>query len=442
MQEDLYDKTSPASIEKYAQLLIGKTFSQAIPNKTTFNTGKGKLGQFVEKYYFNYEPNSNPGPDFVEAGVELKVAPIKKLKSKNIYSPKERIVLNKIHYVNVVKENWDDCSLMKKNSLLLFIFYLYEENKNVLDYFIKNVHLWEFPENDLEIIKTDWETIVNKIKKGLAHELSEGETMYLGACTKASTSRDDTSQPFSPLPAKPRAFSLKGKYVKSILDRKLPENYEDLIKNSSELKNKSLEEIVIEKFKPYLGKSYLDLKKMFNLTYSEKSKHKYYLLSKAILGIKKDKISEFEKADIALKGIKLEKSGALKESMSFKNIDFNGIVKESEWEESEMYGLFSKKFLFVIFKFDENSVLKLEKVKFWNMSSSDLDICGQVWLDTKKRIQNNDYDNFIKIRNKKIAHVRPKGRDSKDLVTSPQGNQEKKKAYWLNSSYIKEIIDG
>ena len=36
----------------------------------------------------------------------------------------------------------------------------------------------------------------------------KGDTMYLGAATKASTSQDRRLQPFSDEPAKPRAFSI------------------------------------------------------------------------------------------------------------------------------------------------------------------------------------------------------------------------------------------
>lgn len=39
----------------------------------------------------------------------------------------------------------------------------------------------------MKVIQSDWEKIVNKVKIGEAHNLSEGDTLYLGACTKGST---------------------------------------------------------------------------------------------------------------------------------------------------------------------------------------------------------------------------------------------------------------
>ena len=43
----------------------------------------------------------------------------------------------------------------------------------------------EFSDTDLEIIKKDWELIKQKIANGKAHELSEGDTFYLGEIGRA-----------------------------------------------------------------------------------------------------------------------------------------------------------------------------------------------------------------------------------------------------------------
>lgn len=60
--------------------------------------------------------------------------------------------------------------------------------------------------------------IVNKIKAGKAHELSEGDTLYLGAAPKASTSADRRKQPFNEELAKPRAFAFKNSYMTYVLN--------------------------------------------------------------------------------------------------------------------------------------------------------------------------------------------------------------------------------
>ena len=92
---DNYDKYSKESIYNYARRLIGVTFDEILEAAKQFEDGqikpdeldslknkyrKGGLGNLVEQYYFGYKPNSNPKPDFEEAGVELKVTPFIKAK--------------------------------------------------------------------------------------------------------------------------------------------------------------------------------------------------------------------------------------------------------------------------------------------------------------------------------------------------------------------------
>ena len=56
------------------------------------------------------------------------------------------------------------------------------------------------------------------IKDGRAHELSESQTMYLGACPKGATKATSMlEQPFSNEPAMRRAFSLKQSYMTQII---------------------------------------------------------------------------------------------------------------------------------------------------------------------------------------------------------------------------------
>lgn len=162
-------------------------------------------------------------------------------------------------------------------------------------------------------------------------------------------------------------------------------------------------------------------------------------MARAILGVTKQKIEEFEKAEIELKTIKLTENGVLKESMSFAQIKFLEIINE-EWEESYLYTTLTKRFFFVIFKKDKHQVSRLYKVKFWTMPNSDLIIAEKFWKSTKEKISQGIYNQFWKLKDHNIFHVRPKGVNSKDLMETPQGTMEKKKSYWLNSRYILKQI--
>ncbi len=65
--------------------------------------------------------------------------------------------------------------------------------------------------------------ITAKIRSGKAHELSEGDTTYLGACRKGQKGDADQfytlpSGELCEIPAPRRAFSLKPQYMRMVLD--------------------------------------------------------------------------------------------------------------------------------------------------------------------------------------------------------------------------------
>ena len=102
------------------------------------------------------------------------------------FSAKERLVLTIINYC---EENlgtiFYQTHLWQKCSKILLLFYngLIAEN-TVLDYMIEKVFLFEWFEEDMNVILDDYARITQKIKKGRAHELSESDGNYLSTCTK------------------------------------------------------------------------------------------------------------------------------------------------------------------------------------------------------------------------------------------------------------------
>lgn len=232
----------------------------------------------------------------------------------------------------------------------------------------------EFPKHSLEIIKKDWELIKQKIADGKAHELSEGDTFYLGACTKGANASSVRKQPFSDIPAKQRAYSLKQGYVNHIIASIANDTtgvYGKLIPSVAIAKKQTIEDIVIAKFKPYYGKTVDQILISTGVELNTTAKSFYANLAKAILGIELDKeIEEFEKAEIIVKTVRLKENNLPKEDISFPNFKYEEIVNE-EWDDSNFKDILEHKFLFVFFQF-ENEQLVLRKVKFWNMPYADI----------------------------------------------------------------------
>ena len=459
-----YNPSNKNSVIEYAKKLKGKSLRQVCDSKVLEHSysGKGNFGQVLEKFYFGYEPNSLAEADFEQIGMELKSSPLKQLKNKE-YRSKERLVLNIINYVNVVNQNFENSDFVKKNASILLIFYLHQAGFDILDYLIKLVDEWSFPSTDLEIIKKDWELITKKIADGKAHELSEGDTFYLGACTKGANALSVRKQPFSEIPAKQRAYSFKQGYVNHIIAsiaNESKETYGKLIPNVQVAKKQTIEEIVISKFKPFYGKSEEEIVKILNIKINTKAKSFYANLTKAILGLELDKeIEEFEKAEIIVKTVRLKENDLPKEDISFPNFKYEEIVNQ-DWEDSDFKDVLEHKFLFVFFQF-ENEKLILRKVKFWNMPYLDLIEVEKVWTKTKQIVAKGEIVKEIKINKKgkeirftnfpskkfsSISHVRPHATNALDTYDLPKKdkvtnqNEYTKHCFWLNNTYVKNEI--
>ena len=455
-----YNQNDINSIIEYSKKLVGNTLRDLCGNDINAQhyKGKGNFGQFLERYYFQYEPNSFSEPDFNEVGIELKSTPLKQI-SNGDYRSKERLVLGIIVYNDVVKEKFELSSFYKKNAHLLLIFYLHQYDIDVLDLVIKMVGEWKFADTDLEIIKQDWDLITDKIKKGKAHELSEGDTFYLGAATKGSKGGNLREQPFSKILAKQRAYSFKQGYLNHIiatLSQDSLKSYGKLITSKEQIRKKTIQEVVLERFKPYLNKRVDDIVTKLNSNLNKNAKGFYASLTKLMLGISLDmEIEEFEKAEINIKTVRLKSNYLPKEDMSFPAFSFLDIVNE-DWDDSSFKEILETKYFFVFFKYDEDNVLRLNKVKFWNMTQNDIIKAKKVWDKVKKVIANGDivrevvggirYTNFPSKNFNEIAHIRPHAQNAADTLPLPildkvtRQLEYTKQSFWLNNSYIRDII--
>ena len=397
---------------------------------------KGDLGMMVEKYYFQYESNSSPEPDFPEAGVELKTTGVERRKTGG-YRAKERLVLSQIDYQTLAQEEWGSASLMAKCRLMLILFYLYEKEVPVENRrFVPAPILFEFPEEDLVQIRLDWLTIKAKVAESKAHELSESDTYYLSACRKGPGGESEKlrTQWNSPIGARARAFSLKPRYLNQIIDR---EGQEPSV--LPKVATLGIEEATRMKFEPYLGKTISELSLMLDFEKKGKNHKGYYReLTLRMLGTNKRTLPELDRADIEIKTIRVNHKWQPAEPMSFPTFKYLDIVSQL-WEDSSFFFKLERRFLFVVFREDSNGEMRLEKAAYWNMPFEDREEARRVWEDTKRRT-GIDASDLPSASESQVAHVRPKARNSGDTLPTPQGTRLVKKCFWLNRGYIANII--
>lgn len=452
-----YDKSSALSIFEYSKGLLDKTLRDFIHEEYKQKNGKGKLGQMVENIYFFLETNNNPEADFSTAGLELKCTPLKK-GSKDQLLIKERLSCNMINYCDVVKEEFQYSHFYLKCQLMLLLFYLYEKNRDNLDLkFIFSV-LWKLPEKDLLVIQNDYNIIIEKIKLGQAHLLSEGDTMYLGACRKGQKGDSLMKQPYNEIDAPRRAFSLKMTYMRIILQhviksgKKAVSNFKipnKQLVTTKDLYKNNFEDILLNRFNPYFGKNYNTIASDFKINLLNNPKNKFAIIANAIISNKKvsnvNRCEEFLKAGLTMKTIRVQYNGNIKEAMSFENIDYIEISECENWYESRLYELFTSRFMFVVFK--EQSANSgnyvLEDAFFWTMPQKDLKVAEEYWNHIKKHVIENKISEeyWWKAKDKKKFHVRPKGKNSNDLAVTANGSFAKKFCYWFNNDYVKQIVN-
>lgn len=475
-QDASFDAKSPLSIYDYSRFLIGHSLHSLLGDVVVkhLRKGKGGLGQMVEELFFKYEINSNRDADFSEAKVELKCTPLLKTKSSESFRIKERLVCTMIDYFELVDTKFEDSHLLAKCRLMLLLFYLHLSDTPIYDYEFLFRVLWQIPEKDLLLIKKDYETIANRVRKGEAHLLSEGDTMYLGACRKGQKGDLPQSQPFSTFKANRRAFSLKPAYIRYIFKHVTDSgknffsnynstdtsNYE--LVSTQELESSSFEQIILNRFLRFYGLNYLEICAKLEIN-PYQAKNKYADIVGLIASNSKSKriydAEEFEKSGIMVKTIRLRKNGMPKEAMSFKNIDYQEVYDNDNWFESEAYELFTNRFLFVVFKpkpketivIHNNRINKdvkeqsyiLDRAFFWTMSPKDLYTAQKYWEHIRKNVLDNRIclSNFWKISDNKDFHVRPKATRKIQLTKNPHGGKVEKLSYLFNADFIKKIID-
>ena len=461
-----YDKTSPLSIFDYSKQLIGKSLRDVVAESLLHTRlGKGGLGQLVEELFFEYSVNNDQRADFEEANLELKCSPVKELKDGSL-AIKERLVCTMIDFFEVADTPFKDSKLYHKCFLMLILFYLHDSELEQCDLKFLFSILWQLPEKDLVIIENDYNLISQKIKDGNAHLLSEGDTMYLGACRKGQKGDKMVAQPNSKELAPKRAFSLKPSYMRTILpyvvnsDKGHYSNYQVSLEEKSltsieELQKKSFKEIITQRFATYHGLDYNEICAKLGLATSS-AKSKYYGIASAMAGGSLENSDEVKKSGMIIKTVRVNYNGRIKEHMSFKNLDYAELLENDNWYDSELYELFSGNFMFVVFKeLEKDSEIEIngkteskycfDKVVFWTMPQDDLAKAELYWEQIRTMVVENrilDLRKECSIANSDIFHVRPKGRNSADKTTNPiDGTQVEKNCYWFNNTYVKKIIE-
>lgn len=237
------------------------------------------------------------------------------------------------------------------------------------------------------------------------------------------------------------------------------------------------EESILNRLSDFIGKNDLELCDYFRIRPNPLTNEYPYNMRGLIVSrmldfdLHPEKAKEMRSFGITRYTIRVEKNGNIRESLSFPYFKFEDIVSET-WDDSTLKNYLSNvRYLFVVFKKNDDNSYKFIGAKFWTMPESDLE--GPVkdaWEQTVDTIKNGvklTYDenrnrvnnNFIKKGDDRIIHVRPhtgkRGYNSfssyayklpveAQWTNKPidfDSNYMTKQCFWLNNTYIKKQIN-
>lgn len=439
-----------------ANELVGKKLGEI--DKTNWlekRADKGRIGNMIQSDFFGIPANSIKGPDFADHDIELKVTPV--LKNKKMgYSSKERLVLGMINYGEDYKIPFESSIVNKKAQNMLLVFYLHEENTPVSEFKIIKTMPFQLKKDDEQQVRQDYESIVNKIKCGEAHEISEKQQVFLGACTKGQgKGKDWVKQPFSDQKAKSRAYSYKvgymSAYFRSIMALQKLEHL-------AIPEEKSFLQVLQESLNKYIGKTSEEIKKETNYTSVGKSKSQLFNLISAMFetnGSNVNRTQEFIKEGYCIKTVTNRLDKAKNQDMSFPNIDFTEIYND-EFEDSTWYGYFAETtYVLAVWEEFEKDQYRFSKYIFWNPDNAFLQQIEKLYNHIKWMVRNNGVevynenksnhdkwtDNLPKKGDFFPFQIRPKGSGESVIIKLPISNQLiKKKCIMIDKKFIRGLV--
>jgi DNA mismatch repair protein MutH len=463
---------------RHARKLEGRTLRDAInalvppkelglvmeeAGKYCTGKAKGKFGNAIEAGHFYYKPNSDKEPDLGWA--ELKCTGLKRVKSgrSTKLSAKERLVICMINFgggdqeeeKSILKETFDTSHAKKKLNSLVLVFYEYAKGTAVLDLKVLLVDHWMPDATELRMIREDWELIRSYVKAGDAHLISESLTNILGACTKGAKGTDRVKQANNKEKAKPRAFALKQAFVTQIYERLLnqrsggkapePEIHLDGMDLYRKAKHR-FEDFVTKRLNKYAGQTTVQICDELGITGKFESKDKHArrmrkFLNKILSGSQdqeSDNLAEFKNTGLQIKTVRLKANGMPAEAVSFPHFKYDELADEDDWEDSELYGMLTSRFLFIFLReMGEGKHPVFEKAIFHSLSEDDLDEAENAWKLAVEKAREHVYEEMPGQKANRVIHVRPhdsKARYGKDPSV------EKHRCFWLNQRYIRGVI--
>jgi DNA mismatch repair endonuclease MutH len=406
----------------------GATFSSTDPRQ-----GRQEVGHAIEAW-FGIPPNPSAEPDFPGAGIELKAVPL--VRGDDGIRVKERTVISLIDYGTIVDETWQTASVRKKLRIL-FVFFEHLPGRPKDDFPIHHVLLWE-PRGEVEDqIRRDWETIRDTVRAGRAHELSEADGRILGPCTKGATGADVRSQPYSDVPAKPRAFALKPAFTFALYSEPGGEH-----PSTRELAESASLRTLLRRFQRYVGRTIADVGTELGIAPSRAKGYAASVVRAAVRAASPLDRATFDEIGPTVRMTRVGPDLYPYEALSFPAFRHLELIEE-EWEDSTLLSQIERMLIVPVHgrtRSTPQGECVIGEPVYWTPTAEELALIEREWTMFRDLIAAGRAHQLPRESETEAIHVRPHGRDSSDRDEVPGGGTEIRKSFWLNKWFVQRVL--
>jgi DNA mismatch repair protein MutH len=390
--------------------------------------GKGSAGLLIERF-FGITANSISAPDFLGAGLELKVVPVV-VGSKGQRRIKERTVISMIDYSKIVEETWATAHVRSKLEVLL-VFYEVIVGEPLETFTILRVLRWGPDRITEPLLEHDWEAIRSKVASGHAENLTESEGYVLGACTKGPGGGVLRSQPRSRTEAPSRAFALKPTFMLNLLldaeRNDVPELrvLEGLQRSYARFVNQTVGSMAEEVGVP-------------------SSAAKNWAATVVRKGVAFAAGRDVEALGLTVRVPRVDPQLRPYEHISFPSFRHADLVEE-EWNDSLLLSYIEYMLFAPVMGPTKDTLPNRCTVMapvYWQPDAADVALIRTEWTMFRDAIRAGDARDLPTGASTKAIHVRTKGRDSTDLDQLADGTWVTKKSFWLNADFVQQVLHG
>lgn len=415
--------------------IVDKTLGEVDKNNVFAKTESnpkitGIAGLVIEQSVMEYPADTAQRPDLDVDGVptELKTTGMRlkhSTASCPVYEAKEPASITAVSIPTIASETFYDSKFWHKAEHMLFVFYHYEAPKAVpaakyANFHIRGYRFHKFSEDDVEILKKDWQTVhdfIANIQLNFSEEDAQKEYPLLSTLINKQTAYLDTAPKY---PHHPR-FRLRKRVISTIIQQafngqhfeKLPDKYFSY----SDVERKCAE--ITKQFK---GHSMADILQHFGVTINAAKKTQLKACAEQVVvrmfGGTSTKISNielFNKFGYIPKSITVSATGTRTEDMKLFSVDFDELTESivydeldgpraKAFEDSDLYSYFcDSKLMCILFQEDApdaNGKIHLENNKFLGFKI--LDLSDEAFLHEARLAWETARDT---IRNNKLVFI-------------------------------------